>query len=648
MRRPNRFPVLSFAVLSLALTVPAVAQTSKCDLNSNGAVNNEDIQKEIREALGDIGAADDLNHDGLVNVVDVQIVIDATLQLGCVADNTLPAVTAINPTTGKAGDTVTITIAGQGLSGALYALHSVDPVDQIGSGPVNVVSETGQTAIISMVLALEGPYNLIVTNVGGGSSASAATLFSITPATATVSFNASVLDRIYTITGNEYGPHNSSNFLASVLNTVYPITGNSYGPHNSSSFQASVLNSNYTITGFPALPAGQNDASVYASVLNTHFSGTVSWSRAAASLGVSVCNTTSGCVPIPARTISANAAHLTSSAKPVPPTSVAPSRNLLPELGPLEESTSVIVGQTIRLTARNADPGSVVEFEVNRSVIATVTEAPYETLFTVPEGPEELVFQVAVRDAGLAERRSQITRMTVVQDGGATISGSVAQGDSGLELSLSAGGLKAEYFHLAQPVTALPVLDVVEPVNSGYVTAINEPNPRAIFGDDPLGARLSPDYAIRFSGEVRADVSGQYRFWLSARSGAAIFIDGKLLADSGFVSGEPAEASASIALERGWHSLAVIYYLAVGASSLRLEWQQPNGSRREVVGPESLRTTLTGMNTVSSPDGAFAFPKIPGKFDSVWIRAKSGNGWLEFPAVKPGASQVSLSVPQQE
>jgi hypothetical protein len=315
----------------------------------------------------------------------------------------------------------------------------------------------------------------------------------------------------------------------------------------------------------------------------------------------------------------------------------------------LEGTTSVTVGQTIRLGARNVDPGSSVEFDVNQAVIGTIAEAPYETLFTVPDGPSDLAFQIVVRSPGQPERVSQTTRLTVNPDSGAPVSGRVAQtvGQSvgGAELSLAAGGLKAEFFHLAEPVTALPRLDGAQPVRSDYVTAINEPNPGWVFGYDPLGSHLGSDYAIRFSGEVRANESGQYRFWLTARSGAAIFIDGKPLADTGFVPRDPSETAASLALDRGWHSIEVIYYLVVGASGARLDWQQPNSGKRETLGPEYLRTVLSGTTIASAADGTFTFPQVPEKFDTVWIRVKLGDSLIEYPPVKPGAGPISLELP---
>ena len=44
-----------------------------------------DVQKAINEALGVAPAVNDLNGDGIVNVVDLQIVINAVLGLGCSA-----------------------------------------------------------------------------------------------------------------------------------------------------------------------------------------------------------------------------------------------------------------------------------------------------------------------------------------------------------------------------------------------------------------------------------------------------------------------------------------------------------------------------------------------------------------------------------
>jgi hypothetical protein len=69
-----------------ALATGCTASTvtiSSCDINGDGVVNVVDVQLIINQALGIIPAVSDLNHDGVVNVADVQIVINAALGLGC-------------------------------------------------------------------------------------------------------------------------------------------------------------------------------------------------------------------------------------------------------------------------------------------------------------------------------------------------------------------------------------------------------------------------------------------------------------------------------------------------------------------------------------------------------------------------------------
>lgn len=58
---------------------------SPCDVSRYGNTNVLDVQQLIGEALGKTSPINNLNLDGAVNVVDVQIVVDASLKLGCLA-----------------------------------------------------------------------------------------------------------------------------------------------------------------------------------------------------------------------------------------------------------------------------------------------------------------------------------------------------------------------------------------------------------------------------------------------------------------------------------------------------------------------------------------------------------------------------------
>jgi len=56
---------------------------SPCSLTQDGTPGIADIQKVVNEALGLTPSVDDLNLDGAVNAVDLQIVIAAAMGQGC-------------------------------------------------------------------------------------------------------------------------------------------------------------------------------------------------------------------------------------------------------------------------------------------------------------------------------------------------------------------------------------------------------------------------------------------------------------------------------------------------------------------------------------------------------------------------------------
>jgi RHS repeat-associated protein len=75
-------------------TIPGPSQTTTvlqpsgpgpCTITGDANASVADVQSMINQALGAAKALNDLNHDGAVNVIDVQIVIDAVVGLGCTA-----------------------------------------------------------------------------------------------------------------------------------------------------------------------------------------------------------------------------------------------------------------------------------------------------------------------------------------------------------------------------------------------------------------------------------------------------------------------------------------------------------------------------------------------------------------------------------
>jgi hypothetical protein len=81
---PNNGVLQRNATLTVGTaSVPVVQSAPLCYFRQTGSVDVVDVQTIINEAIGAASAANDLNGDGLVNVADVQIEINAALSLGC-------------------------------------------------------------------------------------------------------------------------------------------------------------------------------------------------------------------------------------------------------------------------------------------------------------------------------------------------------------------------------------------------------------------------------------------------------------------------------------------------------------------------------------------------------------------------------------
>ena len=80
-------PLTSWTAATVTYNVFAILYASStCDVT-----NVADVQRVINEALGLASATDDLNQDGAVNVVDVQIEMNAAINLVCKASGNATA-----------------------------------------------------------------------------------------------------------------------------------------------------------------------------------------------------------------------------------------------------------------------------------------------------------------------------------------------------------------------------------------------------------------------------------------------------------------------------------------------------------------------------------------------------------------------------
>jgi hypothetical protein len=89
---PSTGPALTSAVPTPTLSANAAKPIAKvssgagpCDIDGDGSLTAADVQSIINEALGKASPVNDLNSDHVVNVLDIQVVVNAVLSLGCSA-----------------------------------------------------------------------------------------------------------------------------------------------------------------------------------------------------------------------------------------------------------------------------------------------------------------------------------------------------------------------------------------------------------------------------------------------------------------------------------------------------------------------------------------------------------------------------------
>jgi YD repeat-containing protein len=299
---------------------------------------------------------------------------------------------------------------------------------------------------------------------------------------------------------------------------------------------------------------------------------------------------------------------------------------------------------TVRADATGDTRVAQVTFSVNGVPFAAVDTAPYQFTFTVPAGVSSLRLSASATDSAGHLGLSSAVTVEVTPDPMTTVYGRVvdSQGGAmnGAGVVATLNGLHAELFRFGRPLSSLPDLAGRTPDVTRIVSAINLRNPGVMFGSDPFGVGLSRDYAARFTGWVRIDEPGSYRFFLGADEGARLVLDGATVVDVPPGGGEFHEGSGTVVLTPGLIPIEVTGYASVGAAELQLSYVPPNGARR-VVAPELFIPSAPNLHSMTNQDGVFSIPNLPSWARRVqaWAKATRDDGTWE------GVSRNIATVP---
>jgi hypothetical protein len=280
------------------------------------------------------------------------------------------------------------------------------------------------------------------------------------------------------------------------------------------------------------------------------------------------------------------------------------------DLNSVNDGEGLIVGQTVRFRIYPPDGVSNFDFLVNGAALRF--HAPFEVLITAPANVLALDIQAILYARDGRVWRLPGKHLLVLPDPGLTMNGHAVHADGAPSESSRIGvrtnGLTAEYFRADSGFASWLALNRA-PDKRGFVTAINQPNPGAVFGSDPFGTGLPAAYAARFRGQILVSEAGSHRFFLDASLGARLTVDGNVLIDAPPGQYSP-ESQAEVALAAGWHGIEIDSYHTASNPNLQLFWQQPS-SGREVVRAEALATDLP-LPSVTDANGSFRLESFPG------------------------------------
>jgi hypothetical protein len=120
-----------------------VSSFTQCDIDNAGAVSVANVQSIINQALGVKPAVNDINGDGVVNVVDAQLDINAALDLGC--PGPLPSIVPLSVFSNTQG--------GKNAAAQVGLAASSDSIDAAGAAPSAVIQATAQPVVFSAYIS---------------------------------------------------------------------------------------------------------------------------------------------------------------------------------------------------------------------------------------------------------------------------------------------------------------------------------------------------------------------------------------------------------------------------------------------------------------------------------------------------------------
>ena len=143
-------------------------------------------------------------------------------------------------------------------------------------------------------------------------------------------------------------------------------------------------------------------------------------------------------------------------------------------------------------------------------------------------------------------------------------------------------GLVCDFFNIGQELSDFPDM---KDQKAAKTWIDKEVNVDAGDGAWP-NTDLSDHFYFRWTGAIRIEKDGKYKFYTESDDGSRLFIDGKQVVDNGGLHGME-EQQGEVELTAGDHELKIEFFENAGDAGCILSWQA-EGIEKQVVPAEAL------------------------------------------------------------
>lgn len=157
-------------------------------------------------------------------------------------------------------------------------------------------------------------------------------------------------------------------------------------------------------------------------------------------------------------------------------------------------------------------------------------------------------------------------------------------------------GIYAQYFY-DKKLNSMGAAHVITPSTLNFNFGTGSPDPLV----------KSTNYSIRWSGMIKSNEKGKYRFYATGKDAFQVYVNGSKIINSWKDRTTPTTENGAISLEaNSYYSFQVWYYKTTGEGSFKLEWEGPTTPRQEVpLNALFVNNTLYDINTIPGIQGKY-------------------------------------------